>query len=180
MVCHTHLYLFVVWMTKWSAYFLRIILKACFYTSWNTAAQYWTLHSSTFKENTDAIKFMWYLATGVLLIVLMLDFSTYLSVLYVGPYILECVKLLISLSKMHYTVSVCLVMGADHHTTPLPAVVERRDLSHPVHSDNCILNEATGECDKVPPAYTWRDYRSVEGGMGCGRERKEQEVERGG
>ncbi|CAI8019392.1 Prolyl 3-hydroxylase 1 [Geodia barretti] len=38
-------------------------------------------------------------------------------------------------------------------------VVERRDLSHPVHSDNCILNEATGECDKVPPAYTWRDYR---------------------
>ena len=33
------------------------------------------------------------------------------------------------------------------------------DLSHLVHSDNCILNEATGDCDKVPPAYTWRDYR---------------------
>ena len=65
-------------------------------------------------------------------------------------------------------------------TTPPPAVVEIRDLSHPVHSDNCILNEATGECDKVPPAYTWRDYRSVEGGKGCGQGRKEQEVERGG
>ena len=39
--------------------------------------------------------------------------------------------------------------------------VEKRELSHPVHSDNCILNEATGECDKVPPAYTWRNYRSA-------------------
>ena len=37
----------------------------------------------------------------------------------------------------------------------------RNDLSHPVHSDNCILNEATGECHKLPPAYTWRDYRCV-------------------
>ena len=35
----------------------------------------------------------------------------------------------------------------------------REDLSHPVHSDNCVLDEATGECNKVPPAYTWRDYR---------------------
>ena len=35
----------------------------------------------------------------------------------------------------------------------------RKDLSHPVHSDNCILDEAMGECNKVPPAYTWRDYR---------------------
>ena len=58
-------------------------------------------------------------------------------------------------------------------------MVERRDVSHPVHSDNCILNEATGDCDKVPPAYTWTDYRSVEGGMGCEQKRKEQEVERG-
>jgi leucine proline-enriched proteoglycan (leprecan) len=40
-------------------------------------------------------------------------------------------------------------------------VVERRDLSHPVHSDNCVLDEATGECNKVPPAYTWRDYSAV-------------------
>ena len=45
---------------------------------------------------------------------------------------------------------------------PPIAVVVRRDLSHPVHSDNCILNEATGECDKVPPAYTWRHYRLAE------------------
>ena len=35
----------------------------------------------------------------------------------------------------------------------------RKDLSHPVHSDNCVLDEAMGECNKVPPAYTWRDYR---------------------
>ena len=33
----------------------------------------------------------------------------------------------------------------------------RRDLSHPVHADNCILEE-DGSCLKVPPAYTWRDY----------------------
>jgi leucine proline-enriched proteoglycan (leprecan) len=38
---------------------------------------------------------------------------------------------------------------------------EKRSLSHPVHSDNCILNEATGDCDKVPPAYTWRDYSAI-------------------
>ena len=37
----------------------------------------------------------------------------------------------------------------------------RDDLSHPVHSDNCVLDEATGECNKIPPAYTWRDYRLV-------------------
>jgi hypothetical protein len=37
----------------------------------------------------------------------------------------------------------------------------RKDLSHPVHSDNCVLDEAMGECHKVPPAYTWRDYRYV-------------------
>ena len=33
----------------------------------------------------------------------------------------------------------------------------RSDLSHPVHSDNCILGEDKS-CLKVPPAYTWRDY----------------------
>lgn len=37
----------------------------------------------------------------------------------------------------------------------------RDDLSHPVHSDNCILDQETGECDKVPPAYTWRDYSAI-------------------
>ena len=48
------------------------------------------------------------------------------------------------------------------HTHTLTALQrDRKDLSHPVHSDNCILNEMTGECNKVPPAYTWRDYRSV-------------------
>ena len=36
---------------------------------------------------------------------------------------------------------------------------DRKDLSHPVHADNCILDEAMGECNKVAPAYTWRDYR---------------------
>ena len=36
----------------------------------------------------------------------------------------------------------------------------RDDLSHPVHSDNCIL-EPDGTCLKVAPAYTWRDYSSL-------------------
>ena len=33
-------------------------------------------------------------------------------------------------------------------------------ISHPVHSDNCVLKD--GEvvtCVKEHPAYTWRDYR---------------------
>ena len=38
---------------------------------------------------------------------------------------------------------------------------ERKDLSHPVHSDNCYLNETLGECIKQPPAFTWRDYRLI-------------------
>ena len=37
----------------------------------------------------------------------------------------------------------------------------RKDLSHPVHADNCILDPVTGKCDKIQPAYTWRDYRYV-------------------
>lgn len=38
---------------------------------------------------------------------------------------------------------------------------ERKDLSHPVHSDNCYLNETLGECIKQPPAFTWRDYSAI-------------------
>ena len=35
-------------------------------------------------------------------------------------------------------------------------------ISHPVHSDNCVLNgNGPGTCPEVPPAYTWRDYRYV-------------------
>lgn len=41
----------------------------------------------------------------------------------------------------------------------------RKDLSHPVHADNCVLDAATGKCEKEQPAYTWRDYRY---GMWCG------------
>jgi len=37
---------------------------------------------------------------------------------------------------------------------------ERTDLSHPVHSDNCILHE-NGTCTKQYPAYTWRDYSAI-------------------
>lgn len=37
----------------------------------------------------------------------------------------------------------------------------RGDLSHPVHSDNCVLDEALGECLKKAPAYTWRDYSAI-------------------
>ena len=59
---------------------------------------------------------------------------------------------------------VSLVSGVTPHGDiyPHPLYIGdkvRDDLSHPVHSDNCILNVRTGECDKVPPAYTWRDYR---------------------
>ena len=35
-------------------------------------------------------------------------------------------------------------------------------LSHPIHADNCIMNvDGVGSCRKMPPAYTWRDYRYV-------------------
>lgn len=36
---------------------------------------------------------------------------------------------------------------------------ERKDSSHPVHVDNCILNAEALVCIKEPPAYTFRDYR---------------------
>uniref|UniRef100_H2ZBL1 procollagen-proline 3-dioxygenase n=1 Tax=Ciona savignyi TaxID=51511 RepID=H2ZBL1_CIOSA len=38
--------------------------------------------------------------------------------------------------------------------------VDRVDLSHPVHSDNCIL-KPDASCIKETPAYTWRDYSSI-------------------
>lgn len=37
---------------------------------------------------------------------------------------------------------------------------DRADMSHPVHGDNCILNE-DGTCVKTSPAYTWRDYSAI-------------------
>ncbi|XP_059996325.1 prolyl 3-hydroxylase 1 isoform X2 [Lagenorhynchus albirostris] len=39
------------------------------------------------------------------------------------------------------------------------AQAERKDGSHPVHVDNCILNAEALVCIKEPPAYTFRDYR---------------------
>jgi len=36
--------------------------------------------------------------------------------------------------------------------------VERTDLSHPIHSDNCVM-QPDNTCLRVPPAYTSRDYR---------------------
>ncbi|XP_003462554.1 prolyl 3-hydroxylase 1 [Cavia porcellus] len=38
---------------------------------------------------------------------------------------------------------------------------ERKDSSHPVHVDNCILNAETLVCVKEPPAYTFRDYSAI-------------------
>ena len=36
----------------------------------------------------------------------------------------------------------------------------RTYISHPVHSDNCVLDtDREGTCPKRAPAYTWRDYR---------------------
>lgn len=37
---------------------------------------------------------------------------------------------------------------------------KRSDLSHPVHSDNCHIQN-DGSCLKEEPAYVWRDYRWV-------------------
>jgi len=35
-------------------------------------------------------------------------------------------------------------------------------LSHPVHSDNCVLDaDGLGTCPKRSPAYTWRDYSGL-------------------
>ena len=36
----------------------------------------------------------------------------------------------------------------------------RDDLSHPVHGDNCLLQQ-DGSCVKKLPAYTWRDYSAI-------------------
>ncbi|KAM5141177.1 prolyl 3-hydroxylase 1 [Mantella aurantiaca] len=38
---------------------------------------------------------------------------------------------------------------------------ERKDLSHPVHVDNCILNAEAMMCVKEHPAYTFRDYSAI-------------------
>nr|XP_061794141.1 prolyl 3-hydroxylase 1 [Nerophis lumbriciformis] len=37
----------------------------------------------------------------------------------------------------------------------------RKDLSHAVHVDNCLLVSELNECLKEPPAYTQRDYSAV-------------------
>ncbi|XP_058946466.2 prolyl 3-hydroxylase 1 isoform X1 [Pocillopora verrucosa] len=35
-------------------------------------------------------------------------------------------------------------------------------LSHPIHSDNCLLNlDGLGSCPKRSPAYTWRDFSAL-------------------
>ncbi|XP_045931200.1 prolyl 3-hydroxylase 1 [Micropterus dolomieu] len=38
---------------------------------------------------------------------------------------------------------------------------ERKDLSHPVHVDNCLLVSELNDCIKEPPAYTNRDYSAI-------------------
>lgn len=39
-----------------------------------------------------------------------------------------------------------------------------------MHVDNCILNAETLVCVKEPPAYTFRDYRCVQGQVPQGRQ----------
>ncbi|KAB0359092.1 hypothetical protein FD754_003248 [Muntiacus muntjak] len=41
------------------------------------------------------------------------------------------------------------------------AQAERKDGSHPVHVDNCILNAEALVCVKEPPAYTFRDFSAI-------------------
>ncbi|XP_008408491.1 prolyl 3-hydroxylase 1 [Poecilia reticulata] len=38
---------------------------------------------------------------------------------------------------------------------------DRKDLSHPVHVDNCVLVSDLNQCKKEPPAYTHRDYSAI-------------------
>ncbi|XP_029007877.1 prolyl 3-hydroxylase 1 isoform X2 [Betta splendens] len=38
---------------------------------------------------------------------------------------------------------------------------DRKDLSHSVHVDNCLLVSELNECVKEPPAYTHRDYSAI-------------------
>ena len=57
-----------------------------------------------FKENTCLSGI--YLATGVVFIVFMLYFCTYLSVTYIGPYIPECVKL----KTAHFVYQKCIML----------------------------------------------------------------------
>ncbi|XP_078103781.1 prolyl 3-hydroxylase 1 [Sander vitreus] len=38
---------------------------------------------------------------------------------------------------------------------------DRKDLSHPVHVDNCVLVSELNKCLKEPPAYTYRDYSAI-------------------
>uniref|UniRef100_A0A4W3GM17 procollagen-proline 3-dioxygenase n=1 Tax=Callorhinchus milii TaxID=7868 RepID=A0A4W3GM17_CALMI len=45
--------------------------------------------------------------------------------------------------------------------TAVEGKVERADLSHSIHVDNCILNSEALECRKETPAYTQRDYSAI-------------------
>ncbi|MEQ2267015.1 hypothetical protein XENORESO_000510, partial [Xenotaenia resolanae] len=38
---------------------------------------------------------------------------------------------------------------------------DRKNLSHPVHVDNCVLVSELKQCKKEPPAYTHRDYSAI-------------------
>ncbi|XP_057297571.1 prolyl 3-hydroxylase 2-like isoform X4 [Hydractinia symbiolongicarpus] len=39
---------------------------------------------------------------------------------------------------------------------------DEEHISHPLHSDNCVLNgDGAGTCPKRHPAYTWRDYSAL-------------------
>ncbi|KAM4015403.1 prolyl 3-hydroxylase 1 [Anomaloglossus baeobatrachus] len=38
---------------------------------------------------------------------------------------------------------------------------DRKDLSHPVHADNCVLKAEALVCVKEHPAYTFRDYSAI-------------------
>nr|XP_026691137.1 leprecan protein isoform X3 [Ciona intestinalis] len=65
--------------------------------------------------------------------------------------------------KMYFKLTQELYFDYTHlvcRTTVKGKPVERTDLSHPVHSDNCLLKE-NGSCLKERPAYTWRDYSAI-------------------
>ncbi|XP_038053135.1 prolyl 3-hydroxylase 2-like [Patiria miniata] len=65
--------------------------------------------------------------------------------------------------KKYFTVKEELYFSYSHlvcRTAEPDSTNSRTDLSHPIHADNCNLDE-NHVCHKSPPAYTWRDWSAV-------------------
>ena len=48
----------------------------------------------------------------------------------------------------------------NHVPTLFFVAADGEHMSHPIHSDNCILGlNGPNSCPQVSPAYVWRDFR---------------------